>query len=61
MRVSSALKWALCNLETESVTADLRTLSKEDLKKVVEPLAFESNLILSIRGWREGVKPCTII
>ena len=37
-RVVSALKWAFCDLETESAIADVRTLPAEDLKKVVEPL-----------------------
>jgi hypothetical protein len=37
-RVVSALKWAFCDLDTESVAADLRTLSEADVKKVVEPL-----------------------
>lgn len=41
-RVMSALKWAFCDLETESVNADIHTLSKEDLKKVVEPLTLRS-------------------
>lgn len=41
-RVVSALKWAFCDLETESATADLHTLSEEDLKKVVEPLALRA-------------------
>jgi hypothetical protein len=41
-RVISALKWAFCDLETESVTADLHTLSEEDLKKVVEPLTVRA-------------------
>ena len=41
-RVISALKWAFCDLETESATADLNTLSEEDLKKVVEPLTLRA-------------------
>ena len=41
-RVISALKWAFCDLETESVTADLHTLSEEDLKKVVESLTLRA-------------------
>jgi hypothetical protein len=36
------LKWAFCDLETESATADLHTLSEEDLKKVVEPLTLRA-------------------
>ena len=39
-RVISALKWAFCDLDTESAIADLHTLSEEDLKKVVEPLSL---------------------
>ena len=41
-RVISALKWAFCDLETESAIADLHTLSEEDLKKVVEPLTLRA-------------------
>ncbi|MHB1954887.1 MAG: hypothetical protein ACYCOU_14200 [Sulfobacillus sp.] len=41
-RVISALKWAFCDLETESVTADLHTLGGQDLKKVVEPLTLRA-------------------
>jgi hypothetical protein len=41
-RVTSALKWAFCDLDTESAIADLRTLSEEDLKKVVEPLSLRA-------------------
>jgi hypothetical protein len=41
-RVISALKWAFCDLETESAAADLHTLSEEDLKKVVEPLILRA-------------------
>ncbi|MHB1958863.1 MAG: hypothetical protein ACYCO5_07515 [Acidobacteriaceae bacterium] len=41
-RVMSALKWAFCDLETESVTADLHTLSEDDLKKVLEPLTLRA-------------------
>jgi hypothetical protein len=41
-RVMSALRWAFCDLETESVNADIHTLSKEDLKKVVEPLTLRA-------------------
>src|SRR5664280_3745170 len=39
-RVVSALKWAFCDLDTECVAADLRTLSESDIKKVVEPLTL---------------------
>jgi hypothetical protein len=41
-RVLSALKWAFCDLETESVAADLHTLSEEDLRKAVEPLPLRA-------------------
>jgi hypothetical protein len=41
-RVVSALKWAFCDLGTENVIADVRTLSEEDLKKVVEPLSLRA-------------------
>jgi hypothetical protein len=41
-RVVSALKWAFCDLDTESALADLRTLSEENLKKVVEPLSLRA-------------------
>ena len=41
-RVISALKWAFCDLDTESAIADLHTLSEEDLKKVVEPLTLRT-------------------
>jgi hypothetical protein len=41
-RVVSALKWAFCDLETESAIADVRTLPGEDLKKVVEPLTLRA-------------------
>jgi hypothetical protein len=41
-RVMSALKWAFCDLETESATADLHTLSTEDLKTVTQPLALRA-------------------
>lgn len=41
-RVVSALKWGLCDLETENVAADIATLSEEDLKRVTEPLALRA-------------------
>jgi hypothetical protein len=41
-RVVSALKWAFCDLDTESALADLHTLSEEDLKRVVEPLSLRA-------------------
>jgi hypothetical protein len=37
-RVALALKWAFADLETVSVNVDRETLSKEDLKKLVELL-----------------------
>jgi hypothetical protein len=41
-RVISALKWAFCDLDTESAIVDLHTLSEADLKKVVEPLSLRA-------------------
>jgi hypothetical protein len=41
-RVISALKWAFCDLDTENAIADVRTLSEEALKKVVEPLSLRA-------------------
>jgi hypothetical protein len=41
-RVTSALKWAFCDLETENVLADLGTLAEDDLKLVSEPLAIRA-------------------
>ena len=41
-RVISALKWAFCDLDTETAIADLHTLSEADLKKVVEPLPLRA-------------------
>ena len=41
-RVTSALKWAFCDLDTETAIADLHTLSEADLKKVVEPLSLRA-------------------
>lgn len=41
-RVMSALKWGLCDLETENVAADIATLSEQDLKSVAEPLALRA-------------------
>jgi len=41
-RVISALKWAFCDLDTENAIADVRTLSEEDIKKVVEPLSLRA-------------------
>jgi hypothetical protein len=35
-RVASALKWAFADLETVSVNVDRETLSKEDLRKLIE-------------------------
>jgi hypothetical protein len=37
-RVASALKWAFADLETVSVNVDRETLSKEDLRRVIELL-----------------------
>ena len=41
-RVISALKWAFCDLDTETAIADLHTLSEADLKRVVEPLSLRA-------------------
>jgi hypothetical protein len=41
-RVISALKWAFCDLETESAIADFRTLSEEDRVKVADPLTLRA-------------------
>lgn len=41
-RVISALKWGLCDLDTESVAADVATLSEQELKSVAEPLALRA-------------------
>jgi hypothetical protein len=41
-RVISALKWGLCDLDTESVAADVETLSELELKTVAEPLALRA-------------------
>ena len=41
-RVVSALKWAFCDLDTETAMADLHTLSETDLKKVVEPISLRA-------------------
>jgi|SRR5664279_405856 len=41
-RVISALKWAFCDLDTQSARADLYTLSEKDLEIVAEPLAVRA-------------------
>ncbi len=41
-RVISALKWAFCDLETESAIVDFRTLSEEDRVRVAEPLTLRA-------------------
>jgi hypothetical protein len=41
-RVISALKWGLCDLDTDSVAADVATLSEADLKSVADPLALRA-------------------
>lgn len=41
-RVISALKWGLCDLETENVAVDIATLSEQDLKTVTEPLTLRA-------------------
>jgi hypothetical protein len=59
-RVTSALKWAFCDLETESLIADLRTLSVADLKRLVDPLQIRtiqfSIFILTMLGSEAGEK-----
>lgn len=57
-RVDSALKWALSDLETACLTADLRTLSAADLKRLVEPLQFRTRqfclFLLTMLGKEKG-------
>ena len=57
-RVTSALKWAFCDLETENLIADLETLSAADVKKLIEPLQMRtlqfSIFILTIVGEEVG-------
>jgi hypothetical protein len=57
-RVTSALKWAFCNLETENLIADLETLSGADVKKLIEPLQMRalqfSIFLLTILGEGAG-------
>lgn len=45
-RVVSALKWAFCDLDTESANcrpSDLHTLSEKISRPSVEPLSFRAN------------------
>jgi hypothetical protein len=57
-RVTSALKWAFCDLETENLIADLETLSGADLKKLIEPLQMRtlqfSIFLLTMLGEEAG-------
>ena len=57
-RVTSALKWAFCDLETENLIADLETLSAADVKKLIEPLQMRtlqfSIFLLTILGEEVG-------
>jgi hypothetical protein len=57
-RVTSALKWAFCDLETENLIADLETLSAADVKKLIEPLQVRtlqfSIFILTMLGEEVG-------
>jgi len=57
-RVTSALKWAFCDLETENLIADLETLSGADVKKLIEPLQMRtlqfSIFLLTILGEEVG-------
>lgn len=57
-RVTSALKWAFCDLEAENLIADLETLSAADVKKLIEPLQMRtlqfSIFLLTILGEEAG-------
>ena len=57
-RVTSALKWAFCDLETENLIVDLQTLSGADVKKLIEPLQTRtlqfSIFLLTILGEEAG-------
>jgi len=57
-RVTSALKWAFCDLETENLIADLDTLSAADVKKLIEPLQMRtlqfSIFLLTMLGEEAG-------
>ena len=57
-RVTSALKWAFCDLETEDLIADLDTLSAADVKKLIEPLQMRtlqfSIFLLTMLGEEAG-------
>lgn len=57
-RVTSALKWAFCDLETENLIADLETLCEADVKKLIEPLQMRalqfSIFLLTILGEEAG-------
>ena len=48
-RVVSALKWGLCDLETENVAADMATLTEKDLKMVTRTVGIAGNAIFSLR------------
>jgi len=57
-RMTSALKWAFCDLETENLIADLDTLSAADVKKLIEPLQMRtfqfSIFLLTMLGEEAG-------
>ena len=57
-RVTSALKWAFCDLETKNLIADLETLSAADIKKLIEPLQMRalqfSIFLLTVLGEEGG-------
>jgi hypothetical protein len=57
-RLTSALKWAFCDLETENLIADLETLSAADVKTLLEPLQLRtlqfSVFILTMLGGEVG-------
>lgn len=61
-RVISALKWGLCDLETENVAADIATLSEQDIEIVAEPLALRamqfSLFIKALVGVQRQEKSC---
>lgn len=57
-RMTSALKWALCDLESENLIADIETLSPADLKRLVEPIQLRtlqfSIFLLTLLGEEAG-------
>ena len=55
-RVASALKWAFVDLEDVSVNVDRKTLSAEDLRKVVELLRLRPMQLCMRWSWLVGQK-----